>query len=72
MSFSDNIIRSKDGNWQIVIDEDAEGAHIRCTGNVPKNVKSAVEKREHDGKYNNSRELRFLAWLLVTNEQEFV
>ena len=67
MSFSDNIIRSKDGNWQIVIDEDAEGAHIRCTGDVPKSVKSAVEKLERDGKRNSAPELRFFARLLVTN-----
>ena len=67
MSFSDNIIRSKDGYWQIVIDEDAEGAHIRCTGNVPKSVKDAVEKRERDGKCNSATELRFFARLLVTN-----
>ena len=67
MSFSDNFIRSKDGNWQIVIDEDSEGAHIRCTGDVPKSVKDAVEKREHDGKCNSATELRFFARLLVTN-----
>lgn len=67
MSLSDNIIRSKDRNWQIVIDEDAEGAHIRCTGNVPKSVKSAVEKREQDGKCNGVKELRFFARLLVAN-----
>ena len=67
MSFSDNIIRSKDGNWQIVIDEDAEGAHIRCTGNDPKSVKDAEEKRELDGKCNSATELRFFARLLVTN-----
>lgn len=68
MSFSDNIIHSKDGSWQIVIEEDSSGAHIRCTGNVPKNVKSAVEKRERDGKCNSAMELRFFARLLVTNE----
>lgn len=67
MAFSDNIIHSKDGTWQIVIDEDSEGAHIRCTGNVPKPVKSAVEKRECDGKCNSARELRFFARLLVIN-----
>ena len=67
MSFSDNIIRSKDGSWQIVIDEDSEGAHIRCTGNVPKSVKDAVEKRDRDGKCNSATELRFFARLLVTN-----
>lgn len=67
MSFSDNVIHSKDGTWQIVIDEDAEGAHIRCTGDVPKPVKSAVEKRERDGKCNGARELRFFARLLVIN-----
>ena len=67
MSFSDNIIRSKDGNWQIVIDEDAEGAHIRCTGDVPKSVKDAVEQRESNGKRNSATELRFFARLLLTN-----
>ena len=67
MSFSDNIICSKDGNWQIVIDEDAEGAHIRCTGDVPKSVKDAVEQRESNGKRNSAPELRFFARLLVTN-----
>lgn len=67
MSFTDNVIHSKAGTWQIVIDEDAEGAHIRCTGNVPKPVKSAVEKRERDGKCNSARELRFFARLLVIN-----
>lgn len=67
MSFSDNIIRSNDGSWQIVIDEDSEGAHIRCTGDVPKPVKSAVENRERDGKRNSARELRFFARLLVIN-----
>lgn len=67
MSFSDNVIHSKDGTWQIVIDEGSEGAHIRCTGNVPKPVKSAVEKRERDGKCNSARELRFFARLLVIN-----
>lgn len=72
MSFSDNEIMSKDGTWKIIVEEGSGGAHIRCTGNVPKDVRSAVEKREHDGKCNNSRELRFFAWLLVTNEQEFV
>jgi hypothetical protein len=67
MSFSDNIIRSKDGNWQIVIDEDAECAHIRCTGNVPTSVKDAVEQRECNGKCNSAKELRFFARLLVIN-----
>jgi len=67
MSFSDNIIRSKDGTWQIVVDEDAEGAHIRCTGNVPKSVKEAVEQRERNGKCNGAKELRFFARLLVIN-----
>lgn len=67
MSLSDNIIRSKDGNWQIVIDEDAEGAHIRCTGNVPKSVRDAVEQREQDGKCNGVKELRFFGRLLVAN-----
>ena len=67
MSFADNIIHSKDGTWQIVIDEESEGAHIRCTGNVPKSVKSAVEKRERDGKCNGANELRFFARLLVIN-----
>lgn len=67
MSFTDNTIHSKDGTWQIVIDEDSEGAHIRCTGNVPKAVKSAVEKRERDGKCNSARELRFFARMLVIN-----
>lgn len=67
MSFSDNEILSKDGTWKILVEEDSEGAHIRCTGNVPKPVKSAVEKREHDGKCNSARELRFFARLLVIN-----
>ena len=67
MAFSDTIIHSKDGTWQIVIDEGSEGAHIRCTGNVPKTVKSAVEKRERDGKCNSAKELRFFARLLVIN-----
>lgn len=67
MSFNDNVIRSKDGSWQIVVDEDSEGAHIRYTGNVPKHVKSAVEKRERDGKCNGAKELRFFARLLVIN-----
>lgn len=65
MSFSYNEIMSKDGTWKILVEEDSEGAHIRCTGNVPKNVKSAVEKRERDGKCNSARELRFFASLLV-------
>ena len=68
MSFSDNEFLSKDGKWKILVEEDSSGAHIRCTGNVPKNVKSAVEKREHDGKCNSAKELRFFARLLVTNE----
>lgn len=67
MSFSDNEILSKDGTWKILVEEDAEGAHIRCTGNVPKSVKSAVEKRKRDGKCNSARELRFFARLLVIN-----
>lgn len=67
MSFSDNEILSKDGTWKILVEEDPEGAHIRCTGNVPKPVKSAVEKRERDGKCNSARELRFFARLLVIN-----
>lgn len=68
MSFSDNEIMSKDGTWKILVEEDSNGAHIRCTGNVPKIVKSAVEKRERDGKCNSASELRFFARLLVTNE----
>ena len=50
MSFSDNIIRSKDGNWQIVIDEDAEGAHIRCTGNGGKKERIIKTKEVDNGR----------------------
>lgn len=68
MSFNDNEIYSKDGTWKILVDEDSSGAHIRCTGNVPKSVKEAVDKRERNGKSNSSKELRFFARLLVINE----
>lgn len=67
MAFSDNVIHSKDGTWQIVIDEGSEGSHIRCTGNAPKPVKEAVDKRERNGKCNSAKELRFFARLLVIN-----
>lgn len=63
--YDDNRIRSKDGKWAIVIDEDSTGAHFRATGAVPKNVSEAVEEKERDGKKKTANELRFYARMLV-------
>ena len=65
MAYEDNMIRSKDGKWAIVIDEDSTGAHFRATGAVPKTISDAVDIKERDGKKKTVTELRFYARMLV-------
>lgn len=53
------------GNYKIIVEGEKGLAHIRATGNVPKNVADAVEKRENNGLFNGFQELSFFANLIT-------
>lgn len=53
------------GQWRIEVEGSENDAHIRCFGNVPKDVRKSVELKENCGLKNTFKGLCMLATLLT-------
>lgn len=53
------------GQWRIEVEGEENDAHIRCFGNVPKDVRKSVELKENCGLKNTFKGLCMIATLLT-------